>query len=125
MKALERYTITAVLFVLTAVGVSWPFADEPARLSLLAAAGVALPVQVGTFALMVRSGIDTHRFMMWWGVGVLGRMLVVVAVGLALESLTAIDPTVLLLATCGFFFALLLLEPFFFPRGNESARFAQ
>ena len=125
MKALGHYSITAAVILLVAVGALWSFVDDAGRASLLVAAAIALPVQVGTFALLLRSSVETAQFMMWWGVGVLGRMLVVVGVGLSLESLSSLDPTVLLLSLCFFFFTLLLLEPVFFSRGNRPTQFAQ
>ncbi len=125
MKSLGRYALTAAAIVLSTMGVLWAFLDGAGRASLLVAAAIALPVQITTFALLLRSGVESSRFMMWWGVGVLGRMVVVVGVGLALDSLTTLDPTVLLLSICGFFFALLLLEPAFVSRATRSAQFAQ
>ena len=125
MKALGRYTLTAVTIVLVSVAALWAFVGEAGRTSLLVAAAIALPVQILTFGLLVRSSIDSAQFMLWWGIGVLGRMLVVVALGLALDAFAALDPTVLIMSVCGFFFALLLLEPAFFTRRNSPTRFAQ
>jgi ABC-type branched-subunit amino acid transport system permease subunit len=125
MKALGRYTIAGLLIVAVATLGLWPFFGPTGHRSLLFAAGVALPVQVGAFALLMRAGGHPTKFLLWWAVGVLGRMAVVIAVGLGITRLEGIEPSILLLATAGFFFALLLIEPAFFDRTKDTAQFAQ
>jgi len=124
MNALGRYSIVGFLVVLVTTAALWPFLDAAGHLSLLVAGGVALPVQVGAFALLSRSQGDPTRFMLWWGAGVLGRMAIVVGAGLALTQVDGLSPSVLLLAMAGYFFALLLLEPAFFVRSTDTAQFA-
>ena len=124
MKALGHYTIAASLVVAIVGGAMWPFLDPTGRSSLLLAVGIALPVQLGTFLLVIPSIGDASRFMVRWGLGVFVRMGVVAAVGLMLPRLQAFNGSVLLLTICGLFFALLLLEPAFF-RSQEPTRFAQ
>lgn len=124
MKALGHYAIAAVLLVAALGGVLWLFLDEAGRVSLLAAVAITLPVQLGLFMLLIPAMGDQSRFLVRWGMGVLARMAVVAAVGLALPRLGALDGEVLILSVCGFFFALLLLEPAFF-RTKGTARFAQ
>lgn len=125
MKALGRYSIAGILLVLVATLAMWPFMGPAGHRSLLLAGAVALPVQVGAFALLLKAGGHPTRFLLWWAVGVLGRMAIVIAVGLAITRLDGVEPSVLLLATAGFFFALLLIEPAFFDRTNDTAQFAQ
>lgn len=124
MKALGRYAIATTLLVTLAVGGLWPFLDAGGRASLLLAAGIALPVQWIAFLLVVRALDDANQFLLRWGIGILSRMGLVAAVGLLLPRLGGLDGNVLILSLCGFFFALLLLEPLFF-RSQAPARFAQ
>lgn len=123
MKALGRYTLAAVLVVAVLGGALWPFLDATGRTSLLVAVAIALPVQLGTFLLVIPSVGDQTRFLVRWGIGVLVRMGVVGALGLMLPRLEAFNEGVLLLSVCGLFFFLLLLEPAFF-RNKGTARFA-
>lgn len=123
MKALGRYAVATILVVTIAVGAMWPFMDAPSRASLLLAAGVSMPVQWASFALVARALGDSTQFLLRWGIGILARMGVVAAVGLLLPLLGGFDGGVLILTLCGFFFVLLLLEPLFF-RTQPPPRFA-
>jgi ABC-type branched-subunit amino acid transport system permease subunit len=125
MKALGRYSMTGFMVVLVATLGLWPFMGPEGQRSLVLAAAVALPVQVGAFALLMRAGGHPTRFLLWWAVGVLLRMAIVIMIGLAVTRIDGVEPSVLLLSTAGFFFALLLLEPAFFDRTNDTAQFAQ
>lgn len=124
MKAVGRYSITGFLLVLVAILGMWPFMGPAGHRSLLVAAAVAWPIQVCAFALLSRSHGHPTRFLFWWAVGVMGRVGVVIAVGLGLTRMEGVEPAVLLLSTAGFFFALLLLEPAFFDRAGDRANFA-
>lgn len=124
MKALGRYSIAGFLLVLVATLGMWPFMGPEGHRSLLLAAAVALPVQVGAFALLMRAGAHPTKFLLWWAVGVLGRMAIVIGIGLAITRMEGIEPSVLLLSTAGFFFALLLIEPAFFDRAKDTAQVA-
>lgn len=123
MKALGRYSIAAVLLVAAVSGVLWLFLDDAGRRSLMVAVAITLPVQLGLFMLLIPAVGDQSRFLVRWGMGVLARMAVVAAVGLSLPRLGGLNGEVLILSVCGFFFALLLLEPAFF-RSQGTARFA-
>jgi hypothetical protein len=124
MKALGHYSLVALLLLAMLVGALWPFFDAAGRSSLLVAACVALPVQLAAFALMVPALGHATKFLVRWGMGLLGRMGVVAALGLSLHRFEGLDPSVLLMAVCGFLFTLLLLEPVFF-RGQGSTQFAR
>lgn len=124
MKALGQYSIVALLILVVLVGALWPLFDAAGHSSLLVAAGVALLVQVGAFALIVPAFGHATQFLLRWGLGMLARMGVVAALGLSLHRFEDLDPSVLLLAVCGFLFTLLLLEPMFF-RSQGSAQFAR
>lgn len=125
MTALWRYALVGLLVVLVVVSALWPFLDGIGRRSLLVAASIAWPVQVAAFGMLLRVREDPSKFMLWWGLGILVRMGIVIAIGLALSKLEGIQPSVLLLGVAGFFFGLLLLEPAFLTRTKESARFAR
>ena len=125
MKASGRYAAAGMAVVLIAVAVSWPFLAGEGRQSVLAAAGIAWPTQVGFFALLVRARVDPSRFMIWWGAGILGRVGVVAVVGLLMGQLGSLQPSVLLMSLVGFFFVLLLLEPVFLARTETKVQLAQ
>lgn len=125
MTALWRYAIAGLLVVLVAVAALWPFLDGIGHRSLLAAASIAWPVQVVAFGMLLRAREHPSKFMLWWALGILARMGIVIVIGLALSRLEGIQPSVLLLGVAGFFFGLLLLEPAFFTQPKESARFAK
>ncbi len=82
-------------------------------------------MQVVAFAALLRAKDEPSKFMVWWGLGILARVGIVIALGLGLSRFEGIQPAVLLLGVAGFFFGLLLLEPAFFNQPKESARFAR
>ena len=125
MKALGLYSAAGMVVVVTAIALTWNFLSGDGRESLLVAAVIAWPLQVGFFALLVRVQHDPSRFMIWWGVGMLGRMVVLAAAALGLSRTGAFEPGALVMSLAGFLFALLLLEPLFLDRGNQTARLAQ
>jgi len=125
MKALGRYAAATALVILIVFGATWPFLDGPGRASLLAAAAIAVPVQWASFLFLVGAGGDHTQFLLRWGIGILARLGIVAAVGLLLPRLARFNGSVLILGVCGFFFALLLLEPVFIRSGKGTPRFAQ
>ena len=124
MKALGRYAAASIIVVLAIVGAAWPFLGDPGRSGLLVAAAIAVPVQLGAFALVSPAVGDPQQFLIRWALGVLARVAVVVALGVTRERFDGVDPAALVLSACGFFFALLVLEPVFFLN-KRSERFAQ
>ena len=125
MKQLGRYAIAALAVVVVALALAWTLLAHEGRLSVVAAAAIAWPTQIGLFALLLRAQSDPARFMMWWGAGILGRVGVVATVGLLMGRLGSIDPAVLLMSLVGIFFALLLLEPVFLARSENTVQLAQ
>jgi hypothetical protein len=125
MKALGLYAAAGLIIVLLVTAGAWNFLSPDARESMVMAAAIAWPLQVGLFALLARWQGEPSRFLVVWGAGILGRLGVVAAMGLALNRLGAAQPGVLLMSLVGFLFALLLLEPVFLDRGNQTARLVQ
>jgi len=121
MKALVRYTAVVLAVALVAGLAAWPFLDAAGRVSLGWAAAVTVPAQIGFFALLSAARQDALRFMVWWGLGVLGRMVLVALVGLTIRAVSVPDPSVLMMSTVGFFFVFILLEPAFMARGEKPA----
>lgn len=124
MKALGRYTLSAILLIAAIVGLLWPVVGRGGHASLLAAAAVALPVQLAAFAVLVRARSRPNRFLFWWAAGILARMGVVVLLGLSLGRLEGLNPAVFLLTVCGLFFVLLLMEPVFLTPERETSQLA-
>ena len=121
MKALGLYAAVGMAIVLGTIFAAWTFLSEAGRDSMVTAAVIAWPLQVGFFSLLARAQGEPARFMVWWGAGVLGRMFVIAGVGLAMGSLGIVEPGVLLMSLAGFLFTLLLLEPFFLDHGKQTA----
>lgn len=96
-----------------AVAALFPFLDEEGRRGLLLAAGIAYPVQVMAFGMLLRARGEPSRFFVWWGVGVAVRIMVVIIVGLVALRVESLGAEALLLSLAGFFFGLLLIEPAF------------
>jgi len=116
MRSSARYGASAVLLVAAATVVAWPFLDAPGRAGVLVAAAVALPVQIGSFALLQRFRSQLRRFLTVWIGGTVVRMGVIGAVAAFVLRSGTEGAAPALLALAAFFFALLLLEPIYFGR---------
>jgi hypothetical protein len=125
MKALPRYTLVIGSIAIATLAVSAPLLDAAGRLGLIMAAAVVFPLQVGLFALLVEARRDPSRFITFWGLGVLGRMAVVAAVGLSIDRVGTVDSTVAVMSTVGLFFIFLLLEPVFLLRDDQVNGYAR
>lgn len=121
MRATLGYAGTAVAALALLTAGLWPWLDPAGRRGVLLAAGVAWPVQVGAFALLVRHGEKPKRFLAAWVGGTLARMALVVAAAFVLAEIEGVALAPALLALAGFFFGLLLLEPVFFKRHTENS----
>ena len=104
-----------------AVVVLFQFLEDDGRLGVLIAAGVAFPVQVVAFGLLLRARGEPSRFFVWWGVGVLVRIGVVIVVGIVALRIETLGAEALLLSLAGFFFGLLLIEPVFLKATYNAA----
>ncbi len=107
--------------IAVAVAALFPFLDDEGRQGVLLAAGIAYPVQVAAFGVLLRARGEPARFFVWWGVGVAVRIAVVVIVGLVALRIEALGAEALLLSLAGFFFGLLLIEPAFLKTGDKDA----
>lgn len=112
MRALAVYAAATgvLLVVLTGVVVVLVGAAEPGAVWL--AAGVAWPVQVLAFWVLLK-GRGGSAFMLSWATGIALRFGAVAAVALWLARTQAFDPTTGLVSLVGFVFVLVLLEPLF------------
>ncbi len=105
--------------VAAGVAALFPFLEDEGRMGVLIAAGVAYPVQVAAFGLLLRSRGEPSRFFAWWGAGVVVRIGVVIMVGLVALRVESLGAEALLLSLAGFFFALLLIEPAFLKAADK------
>jgi hypothetical protein len=120
MSASVRYG-TASLVVLALVTLAlWPFLDSAGRSGVLAAALVAFPVQVAAFAMLVRQKGRTTGFMAAWAGGMALRAVALLLVTVLVVRSGTQSAIPMLLSLAGFFFALLLLEGFFFKEAPAS-----
>lgn len=109
MKPLLQYAGLALALVGAVSAVfAWLYASPEARFGIALAAGIALVVQVGMFAVARR--LTGPNFMIGWGIGALACGLVLLATGIALRSAgLPTDGPMLALATS--FFLTELVEP--------------
>ncbi|HIF06283.1 MAG TPA: hypothetical protein EYQ64_04845 [Gemmatimonadetes bacterium] len=121
MRALGRYALTGLLMIAAAIAALFPFLEDDGRMGVLIAAGIAFPVQVVAFGLLLRARGEPSRFFVWWGVGVLVRIGVVIIVGIVALRIESLAAEALLLSLAGFFFGLLLIEPVFLKAADKDA----
>ena len=103
------------------VAALFPFLGDEGRKGVLLAAGVAYPVQIAAFGMLLRVRGEPSRFFTWWGVGVAVRIGVVITVGLVALRVESLGAEALLLSLAGFFFGLLLIEPAFLKAADKDA----
>jgi hypothetical protein len=111
--------LTCGVVALVGVAGLWPILDGPARSGILAAAAIALPLQIAAFALLSWGQRQQSRFLAAWLGGTLARLLAVcgATVWVVISGRPA-APT--LLSLVAFLFAMLLLESFFLPRSGTA-----
>jgi hypothetical protein len=117
-----RYALAGFLMIAIAVAALFPFLQDEGRRGVLLAAGVAYPVQIVAFGLLLRARGEPSRFFVWWGVGVAVRIGVVVVAGLVALRIESLGAEALLLSLAGFFFGLLLIEPAFLKAADRDPR---
>ena len=100
----------------------WPFLDDAGRSGTLVAAALAFPSKAPLWAL-IRFRAEVNRFLAVWIGGTLVRM-AVIGIGAVIATKSSADFAIpMLLALAGFFFGLLLLEPFYFrTQSSETVR---
>ena len=107
--------------IAVAISAHFPFLADEGRTGVLLAAGIAYPVQVLAFGVLLRARGEPARFFAWWGVGVAVRIGVVIVVGLVALRIESLGAEALLLSLAGFFFGMLLLEPAFLKAADRDA----
>ena len=117
MRPWIRYALVGLALIVIGTGALWPLLSPGARRGVLIGAAVAYPVQLVAFGLLLRFRDRMNAFLAVWAGGTLVRMGSVLVVGLLLLRSEVAEPAALLLALAGFFFGLLLLEPFFLRSG--------
>jgi hypothetical protein len=116
-----KYAATGTAVVALVTLALWPFLTPDARTGVITAGAIALPVQVGAFALLIRARGDQNGFLAVWAGGTIVRLLVLALVAAVAIRFETPGTVALLLALAGFFFGLLLLEPVYFrPRAGET-----
>ena len=119
MTASLRYATVGTGFVALAVLVLWPFLDPVGRRSVLLAALVALPVQILSFAALLRFRGRVNAFLVAWVGGTVLRMAAIGGVAFIVIRAGAGGVVPMLLALALFFFGLLLLEPIYFKTAQR------
>lgn len=119
MSSPVKYAVTGGFAVATIVVVLWPFLEPAGRNGVMAAAAVALPVQVIAFWALVRFRAELNGFLAVWVGGTLVRMAVIAVVSIIVIQSGMEGAVPMLLALAGFFFGLLLLEPMYFRIGSS------
>lgn len=117
MSPSAKYAATGMVVITSIVVVLWPFLEPVGRNGVLAAAAVALPVQVIAFWALIRFRDELNGFLAAWVGGTLVRMAVIAGVAFIVIRSGMEGAVPMLLALAGFFFGLLLLEPVYFRTG--------
>jgi hypothetical protein len=107
-----KYAAACSTLVVVVGGLAAALMDPSGLFGVLAAAAVAVPIQVGAFAALASARAGTNRFLAAWVGGTLVRFAVVGLGGWALIR-AGLPRAPTLLGLAGFFFAMLLLEPVF------------
>ena len=118
MSRTARYAAACSAVVAGGSAVAAAFVDRTALFGVLAAAAVALPIQIVAFGALAGTRIGTNRFLLAWFGGTLVRLLVVGLGGWALVAAARLPALPTLLSLAGFFFVMLLLEPTFLGLGR-------
>ena len=123
MKASFKYASACVILVSTVLVGLWPFLDDAGRSGTLVAAAMVIPVQSIAFWALIRFRTERKHFLAVWIGGTLVRM-AVIGIGAVIAINSGADFAIpMLLALAGFFFGLLLLEPFYFRiQSSETVR---
>ena len=114
LKSTVGYALSGLLAILVIVAFLWPWLDGPGRTGLLVAAAVAWTVQVPAFGFLVRTRGAREGFLAAWVGGTVVRLTLILIAAWVVVKIPALAPAPTLLGLAGFFFGLLLLEPFFF-----------
>lgn len=117
MSPSVKYAVTGGGAIAVIVAGLWGFLDPSARNGVLAAAAVALPVQITAFWALVHFRAEVNGFLAVWVGGTLVRMAVIAVVATVVIRSGMEGAVPMLLALAGFFFGLLLLEPVYFRIG--------
>ena len=118
MSASVRYGAASAALIGALTLVAWPFLEPAGRAGVHIAAAVALPIQVGSFALLRRFRDHVKRFLAVWVGSTLVRMAALGAVAVLLVRSDGADPLPALVALATFFVALLFLEPVYLRRAS-------
>lgn len=123
MKRFLLYALVAVAIVGLATAGMGAALDETGRRSLWWAAGIALPVQLLAFALLIWTRDRGNAFLVAFLAGAAVRLLAVgIAGALVTMTETGLAAGPLILGLAGYFFALLLLEGWFLRAGVKTER---
>jgi len=121
VSASARYGAASVTLVALVTLALWPFLDPTGRQGVLVAAGIALPMQIAAFAMLVRFRGRLKGFMAAWAGGMALRLVTVVGVAFWAIRTGSGGVVPMLLSLAGFFFALLVIEPLFFRTEQAEA----
>jgi hypothetical protein len=117
-KRTVQYAAACTALVFFGVLLCWPLLDGSGRVGTVAAAALALPLQVAAFAALQWGWSKRKHFLAAWAAGMLARVSAV-GVALILVLLSDLPPAPTLLALASFLFVMLLIEPFFI-RGDAA-----
>jgi hypothetical protein len=121
MTSSLRYAVVGTCTVGALALLFWPFLDPEGRRGIVLAAAVALPVQIGSFAALLRARGRAKAFLVAWVGGTVVRMATIGAVALLVTRSGAEGLVPTLLSLAAFFFGLLLLEPIYFRAALSEA----
>lgn len=109
-RSVGRYAVMAVVLVVAVLALGWPLLDEEGRRALALAGGVALPVQVGSFAALATVSPGTSHFLGVWIGSTVIRFSVIGAGAFMVAGMDGVNLLVALFGMAGLFLALMFLE---------------
>ena len=110
MKRVGLYAVIAAGLIALAAGLMTMVFDSPLeRRSILISAVLAFVVQLAAFAAVGLA--SASNVMAGWGIGVLVRLVVMVAYALLVIQAIGLAPAAALLSLAAFFFLCTLVEP--------------
>ncbi|HEX8272823.1 MAG TPA: hypothetical protein VF615_09225 [Longimicrobiaceae bacterium] len=103
------FPATALVVGLLVLGIGWATADGAARTAVAAGVGIGVAFQLALFALT--ESLLRDRRLVAFGIGMIGRFVLVAFTALVLLRLTGLPAAPLLFALVGTLFGTTLVEP--------------
>ena len=114
-----RYALICASISLGVLALAWPFVGPADRTGVAVAAGLAWPVQVGSFALLLRTGgAAASEFLKAWIMGFVARLAIVALGAVVAVRYLPEGGSALLLGLAILLFLMLVVESRYFRQAH-------